>query len=332
MRPESRGLPPAGVPSQPARLRRAAIAFSLVGGLIYLGQAPAAADLRSRVESLQQRLNHVASLVGTAQTTLAGTQSLVRSARRQVATARERLDRARAGIRGLAREMYILGPGSFAEIALGQSDFGDFADRLRFAERIRSHHRDVIERVGVERRRLVRMEGSLEDERDRQAAILGRLRAQRNSLTALFRQQSALLRTSSAPVIRAGGTLELCPVDRPRAYSNDFGAPRGGGRRHQGIDILAPRGTPIRAPFDGRAERRYHALSGQAVRVYGKGGYVFNAHLNAYGASGSVRAGDVVGYVGNTGNASGGPTHDHFEWHPGGGGAVNPYSMLNSVC
>jgi murein DD-endopeptidase MepM/ murein hydrolase activator NlpD len=117
---------------------------------------------------------------------------------------------------------------------------------------------------------------------------------------------------------------------------------------------MAPRGTPIYATFDGVAEADANGLGGNAVIVRGADGYTYNAHLDSYGATGRVTAGTVIGYVGDTGDARGGPTHDHFEWHPNvtpdpdswpkspygysvidtgyGKPAVNPYPLLEQVC
>ena len=64
--------------------------------------------------------------------------------------------------------------------------------------------------------------------------------------------------------------------------------------------------------------------------MYGVAGHVYNAHLSAYGKLGPVQAGDIIGYVGSTGNAT--APHDHFEWHPNDGAAVDPYDLLMTVC
>ena len=138
-------------------------------------------------------------------------------------------------------------------------------------------------------------------------------------------------RSAHQVLVVPGRILQVCPVDRPRHYVDTFGAPRAG-HRHQGNDIMAPRGTPIRAPFDGTAKRSDSIPGGLGVYVYGKRGFVFNAHLSRLGKLGKVKAGDIVGYVGNSGNARGGSTHDHFEWHPHGGEAVSPFRFLNQAC
>jgi len=154
---------------------------------------------------------------------------------------------------------------------------------------------------------------------------------------------------TSATTGDPGNPLRVCPVRGPVQFTDDFGAPRysGGFHLHAGIDILANRGTPIVAPFPGRAAVASNALGGLAVAVYGARGYVYYAHLSWLGRLGQVQAGVVIGYVGNSGDAAGGPTHDHFEWHPNVipahphvspyrqsvvDGAVDPYPYLKEVC
>ena len=141
--------------------------------------------------------------------------------------------------------------------------------------------------------------------------------------------------SSSKPkTTTAKSPFAICPVRGSGYFADDFGAPRyaGGYHPHQGNDIFAPAGTPIVAPFDGVALRTPNVLGGNAVKVLGQFGYVYNAHLAAYGKTGPVRMGEIVGYVGNTGDALGGPPHDHFEWHPAGGPAIDPFPFLLEVC
>lgn len=125
----------------------------------------------------------------------------------------------------------------------------------------------------------------------------------------------------------------VCPVRGPLAFSNDYGAPRGGGSSHMGNDILAPKGTPVVANVSGVVTQRNGAISGLAYFLAGDdGNRYFGAHLDSFGASGRVSAGTVIGTVGTTGDASGGPPHLHFEIHPGGSGYTNPYSTLTKYC
>jgi murein DD-endopeptidase MepM/ murein hydrolase activator NlpD len=135
--------------------------------------------------------------------------------------------------------------------------------------------------------------------------------------------------------IETYGVFKRCPVKGAITYDASFGyfvqkRPGTPAHVHQGIDIMAAAGAPIVATFDGVAVASPNRLGGLAVKVYGDTGFTYNAHLSAYGKLGKVKAGDVVGYVGSTGNA-GGP-HNHFEWHPGDGSAADPYAYLNAVC
>ena len=124
-----------------------------------------------------------------------------------------------------------------------------------------------------------------------------------------------------------------CPV--PGAtFVNDYGYVRPDGSRHVGVDLFAPKGTPIVAPVGGRVERYPNPSGGEAVQLHGRDGnrYYF-AHLDRYGEGGSVSRGTVIGYVGNTGDARATSSHLHFEIHPGGGAATtSPYPALSAAC
>jgi len=128
--------------------------------------------------------------------------------------------------------------------------------------------------------------------------------------------------------------FEVCPVPGYTVIHDDFGeivrVNNVEPHVHMGSDVQAPYGTRIVAPFDGRAEASWSEHGGLQVRVYGERGYVYNAHLSRYGRTGFVRAGDTIGYVGSTGLST--APHDHIEWHPGGGGAVDPYTYLALSC
>ena len=126
----------------------------------------------------------------------------------------------------------------------------------------------------------------------------------------------------------------ICPVQGPRAFTNDWGQPRSGGRRHQGNDIMSPRGTPVVASVAGTVSAHNSGLGGISYYLRGEDGHTYyGTHLDRLsGVGGRVSAGTVVGYVGNSGNARGRATHLHFEIHPGGGGPVNPYPTLSRYC
>jgi len=126
--------------------------------------------------------------------------------------------------------------------------------------------------------------------------------------------------------------LARCPVPGAR-FMNDWGFPRSDTGFHQGNDMMAKRGTPVAAPVSGTVTQNVGTISGNQVRLAGADGNLYiGAHLDKFGKAGAVKAGDTIGYVGDTGDAKGGPTHLHFEVHPSGGAAVNPYPLLVAAC
>ena len=271
------------------------------------------------------------------------------------------------------REAFMQGPGTPVEFLLGATSLADLSDRLEFVDAMAQSDADLAGHVQNLKNELSARARNQQRLKQRQADILGALQGERAKLQAQFSQQKQIYDDIEAKkdeaerlVDRLGrayrdflaslsgvsnGVFKVCPVDQPRALYDGFGAPRysGGYHPHAGNDIMAPTGTAIRAPFAGLARSSYDTLGGNAVYVYGALGYVYNAHLSSYSvnSNGPVAAGDVIGYVGDTGNAQGGVPHDHFEWHPDVipsewpsspygyrviGSAVNPYPLLSPIC
>jgi len=119
-----------------------------------------------------------------------------------------------------------------------------------------------------------------------------------------------------------------------RALRDTWGGARSGGRKHEGIDIFAKRGTAVVSATEGVVLRvSTNQLGGQVVWVLGPGGQRhYYAHLDSYAdiENGQrVRPGTILGYVGTTGNAAGTPPHLHYGIYET-GGALNPYPLLRS--
>lgn len=118
-----------------------------------------------------------------------------------------------------------------------------------------------------------------------------------------------------------------------RTVRDTFGAPRPGDRKHQGVDIFAPRGTPVIATTRGIVSRLGdNSLGGTVVWVLGPGGdRHYYAHLDSVAdvrTGQRIAAGDVLGTVGNSGNARGAPPHLHYGVYRRIGGAINPFLLL----
>lgn len=239
-------------------------------------------------------------------------------------------------------EAYILGPGVPILYLLTATSASDAVNRIGFLDEMNARDGELARevgraeaRLGAARAEVARLEAILELSRQQLELDKGALRRKMLESKELYAQLEERKHDVLAEISRIH-PFAVCPVQGPHAISDSFGIwvkrseERGGDHVHQGNDISAALGTPIVAPFDGIAVTARNKMGGLAVKVFGDFGYVYNAHLSRYGQLGPVDRGDVIGYVGATGNA-GGP-HDHFEWHPGNGAAADPYPFLMQVC
>jgi murein DD-endopeptidase MepM/ murein hydrolase activator NlpD len=171
------------------------------------------------------------------------------------------------------------------------------------------------------------------------------LQAQKNAVRrSRTRDNAALLGAVRVFALRARLPLDQAmalalghfPVAGPAHWVHDWLMPRCGPpvHLHQGIDIWAAKGTPIRAPSAGRVRYENGGLGGLAAYVTTPGGtYYYLAHMDrtapGIAAGTAVVQGQIVGFVGDSGNAQGGAAHLHFEIHPRGGAAVDPKAIVD---
>ena len=132
---------------------------------------------------------------------------------------------------------------------------------------------------------------------------------------------------------QAAPTTASLPNPLPgQRFQNTWAAARSGGRKHEGVDIFAPRGTPIYATTHGLVDRvGTDQLGGNVVGIIGPGWtWHYYAHLErdaGWKVGDWIEAGAVVGYVGDSGNAKGTPPHLHYGVYTQ-KGAVNPYPLI----
>ncbi len=338
---------------------RVIVAVAALAGVLIA--VPAHADTkddldaaREELASKQAELDALTLQWQQTETAYAQAQDAVHDAQEQIGTLQAQLVKIQRQFDKQVRSVYISGGSGAIGALLGSESFSDFADRLRFAQDIAQGDEDVATSVAVQSERLRRERVRLTEQADAQAKAAAALQSQRTALDARlgdlqstvnelyqqFQDEQAQQQIGlpsqgggggSFPVT-GSGAISTCPVAGPVSFVDSFGWPRPGGRTHEGIDMISPYGTPIVAVHSGNAVQTPNSLGGNAVIVYHDGGsdFTYYAHMSSYGASGHVGAGQVIGYVGSTGDTN--VNHLHFEYHPGGGGAIDPYQTLLAVC
>lgn len=342
---------------------RTALAFllTLLAGLLI---SPASAgdteqelkEAKAKLEKLQSEANAATAEYDAAYSRYITTKDQITEAQAEINLIKGRMKRIDGRLGERAREAYQMGATGVLDLLFGSESIADFSDRVVFLDKLAEDDADLMVRADVLTEDLNRLEADLKRLADRQADTVKVLQEKKALVYEKLEEAQALReeledklareiaaarraaaaqaasRSSTTAVVVSGGALQACPVPGS-SFSDTWGAPRSGGRSHQGVDMMAPYGTPIHAAQSGSVSFSSSSLGGLQAYVHANNGDVtFYAHMQSYeGGARSVSAGEVIGYVGDSGNATGTP-HLHFEYHPGGGGAVNPYPYVVAVC
>lgn len=328
--------------------RMIVVALAITVALPSLAHAETVAQLKSRLEKLKGQSAKAGKEFSAAYWKLDETEVRLSKTKTRLANTEKRLAEAKKKLNGRANNIYRRNEEGYIELFLGVQTFEQMVTRLEYLERIGDADAEAVAEVKGLRARLVAQQRRLKTESRTQAADLKRLKARRDKLQRQLKAREAEFRSvkrqldaarNPGRLVSEGRSMPgpngmVFPVSGSYYYADTWGASRGGGRRrHKGTDIMAPHGTPCVAITSGTVSSKEGGIGGKVIYLHGDNGWTFYyAHLQGWAVrSGRVEAGQLIGYVGSTGNATASAPHLHFEIHPGGGSAVNPYPYLRAM-
>jgi peptidoglycan LD-endopeptidase LytH len=328
-----------------------ALVLSLSAAALLVSPTAAASPLtqaQDKARRLRSQLQAATASLEAAEAALYETEDVLAFDRRQVQSARSQRGAARAILAGQVAAMYRTGGLAMAD-ALLDRDPALIPGRMELATVLMSRHAQLITDAQVADDAYTAAVGrAAANQRKAEALRIEAQRAVRRltdrlreadavqaRLTRLQQRRSSTPNPAAAPPATGG---VACLMEPPYSYVDTWGAPRSGGRTHQGTDVMAPYGAQVYAYTAGVVSRESTSTSG-GVQLYllgDNGVEYFYAHLSRYAvpAGTRVKAGQLVAYNGQSGNAQYTAPHVHFEVHPGGPGSapVNPYPYVQRAC
>lgn len=328
------------------RLCAVVLAVALV--LPAAASAETAVQLKARLDDLKRQAEAAGDAYSDAHWKLDETENSLARTEKQIEKTEIELAAAKRRLNYRVNGMYRGNQASVLFFLVGAQSFEDFVTRMDYLARIGSSDAKVVGDVKRLRGELYRTRRKLTAERRVRAADERRLASRAQKLEARLSSLEAEFRSVKLRLdaVRSGGSRPsgiaampgpngmVFPVVGSYYYADTWGASRSGGRRrHKGTDIMAPAGTPCVAVLSGTVTSKEGGLGGRTIWLTSDSGWSFYyAHLQDWAVrSGRVKAGQVIGYVGSTGNAAASAPHLHFQMHPGGGEPVNPYPYLRAM-
>ncbi|GAC1411140.1 MAG: hypothetical protein NVSMB57_05560 [Actinomycetota bacterium] len=298
-------------------------------------------DVQQRLAVVQSTLNKLAHLIGEAEARLQFANQAIAQHAQQMAQSSTGLHELKDSYARRSSELYMAGASGVVESLSQATSLDVFVERLGYLERVRAWEEGSRESYVALQHRSASDRAELEAARADAATAVKALTDQRAQLDAKLREYQSLLgiadlaggRLGMTRASRSRSTAFLCPVNGAHGLDNNFGEPRPGGP-HQGDDLPSNPGTPVVSVMPSRV---VDVVSGGWM---GKGVIIRDALRNEYwyahlavsvvSQGQALAAGEQIGRVGCTGRCSG--PHLHFEYHPNGNAAQDPYKLLHAVC
>jgi murein DD-endopeptidase MepM/ murein hydrolase activator NlpD len=321
------------------RIRFTAATIALAMVVLVVPQVGAHAmtltEIQARIKTLQASLAKVGYQLSDADDHLVYLRTQIANHYTALRTANARKAQIQQSLSARAAQLYVLG-GQGTPASLATDGIGPYVERMTYLEQIGYTQQSLLEELKalqvdakVESATLAAEEQDAQNTVNLYAKQRALLNSQLGELTKLNAFLMSALPRSFSRSSRRGRNGMVCPVAGPHVVVNNFGAPRPGGP-HQGDDIDAASGTPEVAILPATVvDTPTGSWWGIGVKLRDLSGTEWwYAHQSSrYVHIGDhVDAGQIIGRVGCTGNCSG--PHLHFEWHPGGGPARDPYQIL----
>ena len=344
--------------SGPVRVGRLAIVCRVLAALCalavagtHLAAAAAAAPAPDPIAEAKQKLEDARKEANDAAARFSDAESSYEDLGNKIAALQEKIaagEARRKELRAIAQQRAVVAykrQGSDLGAVFNAKSPEDSMRSAALLDRANAADNDMVAQLATLNDQLSAHRDQLAEDQQDQAAARDRLDQEQKLLeakvTASFQALLDLQAKAAADAARAAAVSsvgapvvdgKVCPLPGA-AFSDDYGAPRTG-HTHQGIDMFAPMGTPELAIVSGNVTYGDGGAGGMGAYIEGDDGvsYIYY-HLSEYvGPPRHVSAGEVIGKVGQTGDATG--PHLHFEERPGGRTApsVDPYPMLVSIC